>query len=257
MRREPLVALLGLLGCVPSASSLAPSPTHARTGEPSGRDQPMPEPTPAPAAAPTPQVWCEATIDTRPRPLVRTRSFLLAMQELRRVNLARAPAKPLDELTARTSICGSTTCTPSLPRAIEVYEGNEFGVGTVLDVGGGELLVIPDVSPYLDTTRCPTQTTLALEPLAGLVHVWSDLAVERVYSHFHDEYGGFGYYCNAPHARHDVIVDPRSNTQLVDIVHGQVAVQVIPELRGEVLQLTLVGCNTSLELEVPRAAASP
>jgi hypothetical protein len=257
MRREPLVAVLGLLACSPRASSLAPTPPLASGGEPTGRGQPVPEPAPTRVAGPPPQVWCEATIDTRPRPLVRTPSFLLAMQALREANLPRALAKPLSELAARTDICGSTTCTPSPPRAIELYEGNEFGVGTVLDAGAGELLVIPDVSPYLETRRCPAQTTLAVEPLDALVHVWSDVAPTPVYTHFHDEYGGFGYYCNAPHARRDVIVDPRSDTQLVDIVHGQVAVQVIPELRGEVLQLTLVGCNTSLELEVPRAAASP
>lgn len=253
MRREPIAAWLALLGCSASEPS-AVSPREVEV-EPTARGAALPEPTLAPTTSTPPQVWCGATIDTRPRPLVRTRSFLLAMQELRRVNLPRAAAKPLDELAARTSICGSPTCTPSLPRAIEVYEANEFGVGTVIDVGNGELLVIPDISPYLTDARCPNDTLLSIEPLGALVHAWSDISPVPVYVHHHGEYGGFGYYCNAARARHDVFVDPRSDTQLVDIVHGDPPLQVIPELRDDVLQLTLTGCDTTLELRVPRPAA--
>jgi hypothetical protein len=252
MRREPIAIWLGLLGCTASEPT-AVSPREPES-EPTARGAALPEPTLAPTTSSPPQVWCEATIDTRPRPLVRTRSFLLAMQELRRANLPRAAAVPLDELGARTSICGSPTCTPSLPRAIEVYAANEFGIGTILDVGEGELLVIPDVSPYSTDARCLNDTLLSIEPLGALVHAWSDVSPEPTYVH-HGEYGGFGYYCNAPRVRHDVFVDPRSDTLLVDVVHGDPPLQVIPELRDDVLLLTLTGCDTTLELRVPRPAA--
>lgn len=260
MRRESIAVLLGLLGCTPRASSSpapAPAPASALDGdaEPTARAEHVAAPpsTSEPSEIPASREWCGATIDTRPRPLLRTESCLLAWTELRRASLPIPSTQPsLDEPGACTTLCGSPTCTITEPRALEFSEGNHFGIGTVVDTGGGSLLAIPELSPFFTPSRCFGVTTIHAEPVGELLHLWA-IAEPRPTYHFHgySEYGG----CYAPHGRHDVIVDPRTDTLVLDIEHREAILRLVASEAGA-LQVSLSGCNQTLELTWTRASPS-
>ncbi len=248
--------VLGLVGCTPEllvAPSVAPEPLAAGS-EPVARGTPASGSTLAAAGEtiPASREWCGAVIDTRPRPLPRTSSFLLAWNEIRIAD-GHAPLGPipLTEADARIAICGSVTCQIHLPVAIEFSHAGELVIGTVLerggDVGDG-LLVIPDISPFFADRRCPSATQIRVEPIGDLVRVSAEVTSGPPRPHHGYNYHHYDY-CYSAQGQHDVFVDLATGEIELEIEHrsGVLGVEATNPSEGG-LHVTLTGCDTTLEL---------
>ena len=246
-------AALGSLGCAPPAVIVTPPEPGDSAGdvpgdEPSGREGPSPNAkVEASAKVPESREWCGAIIDTRPRPLLRTSSFLLAWNEIRLASGRVQPGPiPLTEPDARLAICGGPTCVPLLPQAIEFNEAGQISIGTVIADGHDGLLTIPDLSPFVGPTQCSGRTQLHAEPVGALVQIVAEVREqERMYMH-HGYYGHYGG-CYAIEGRHDVFIDLETQTIVLEIEHRAGILEVAATHDGG-LHVTLTGCSDKLEL---------
>jgi hypothetical protein len=244
-----LLATIGLLGCEPRADAVAPLGIESQPeGEPSGRADAAKSGALAGEAAGIPESreWCGAIIDTRPRPLLRTSSFLLAWNEIRIAD-GRAPAGPipLNELDARLTICGSPTCDAAVPRPIEFNNAGRISIGTAIAAGDGELLVVPDLSPFFGPNQCAGVTQMSAQRVGEFLQVTA-VAEPRPYAHHHGYYGYVGG-CYGAQGRHDVFIHVATGTMELEIEHRGAVLGVRATDKGR-LNVTLTGCNDKLEL---------
>jgi hypothetical protein len=246
-----LLAAIGLLGCEPRADIVAPIELQPE-GEPSGRSDPT---TNAAASEPAPSIppsreWCGAIIDTRPRPLTRTSSFLLAWNEIRMAN-GRAPTGPipLNEHDARLTICGSPTCEVLVPKPIEFNHAGQISVGTVVPGGSEGMLVIPDLNPFFGPNQCASATRMSSQQVGDHLQVIAYGEGYRPYYHHHHGRGGYGGYggCFATNGRHEVFIDIATGMIELEIEH-RADVLAVTAVERDGLHVTLTGCNETLEL---------
>jgi hypothetical protein len=247
-----VLATIGLLGCQPPADVDAPITIDQQPeGEPAGRGSTAKSGTSASESTGIPESreWCGAIIDTRPRPLPRTSSFLLAWNEIRIAGGRATPGPiPLNEHDARLAICGSPTCQVETPKPIEFNENGKISIGTVVSGDAGELLVIPDLSPFFGSMQCSGATRIAMQDLGDHLRVTAYSEPSPRYHH-HGYYGGsFGYGgCYSTEGRHDVLVDVATGMIALEIEHRGAQLGVTAS-EHEGLKVTLTGCDTTLEL---------
>lgn len=248
-----LLATIGLLGCEPRSEVVAPTSIESQPeGEPSGRigSTSSGPATSEPAKVPASREWCGAIIDTRPRPLLRTSSFLLAWNEVR-VADGRAPAGPipLNEHDARLTICGAPTCEVVAPRLIELNNNaGQISIGTVIRGDAENMLVIPDLSPFFGPTQCAAATQMASQQIGEHLHVTATSQATPYRSH-HGYYGHGGYGgCYAASGRHDVVVDVATGMIELEIEHRAEVLGMTVDHEAGGLHVTLTGCNDTLEL---------
>ncbi|MFV8751716.1 hypothetical protein ACNOYE_14320 [Nannocystaceae bacterium ST9] len=248
--RTASLAALGLLACRPEGESTLPideveppregAEPVARDASPSNPGAPIES-----TAVPTSREWCGAIIDTRPRPLPRSSSFLLAWNEIRVASGRVAPGPiPLTEPDARLKICGSPTCEALMPLPIEFNEAGKISVGTVIAGDGETLLTIADISPFFANNQCANATQISRQAVGDLVWVWAE-AISAPYRHHHG-YGGY-YGCYSQPGRHDVFVDVASGMVVLEIEHRAVVLELDASDQGG-LHVTLSGCSDTLEL---------
>jgi hypothetical protein len=242
-----LLTAIGLLGCEPRSEVVAPIVLEPE-GEPAGRvDPPTPDAGSSDiAVVPPSREWCGAIIDTRPRPLLRTSSFLLAWNEVRIAD-GRAPAGPipLNEHDARLTICGSPTCEVTVPKPIEFNNAGQISIGTVVPGGPEGMLVIPDLSPFFSPSQCANATEMNSQQVGDLLHV--SAVSESTPMHPHHGGAYYGYGCYAAVGRHDVFIDIATGTIELEIEHRGDALGVTAFDQAG-LHVTLSGCSTTLEL---------
>lgn len=247
-----LLGTLGLLGCESGAELVVVAPIELEPtgeGEPSARGVAnSSEPASATTSIPESREWCGAIIDTRPRPLLRTSSFLLAWNEIR-VADGRLPASPipLNEHDARLTICGGPTCEVVEPRPIEFNEMGRIAIGTVIPGGGESLLVIPDISPFfVNSPQCASSTEMSSQRIGDLLQVSAEIkdAPPRMHHGYYHHYSG----CYAQPGRHDVFVDVVTGMVELEIEHRAAVLGVSASDEGEGLHVTLTGCSDTLEL---------
>lgn len=281
MQRSRLTTVLSSLGLAAACaradtSSVNPEPKPALTPEsslgvePSGRGLAPKSMTPSTPTAREPHfegvptAFCQATLERRDQPLLRTASFLEIWNELApTVRNRLAHNIPSSEIDARFYLCGSERCTVDAPRVAEVTADYMVGVG-VLIPDGGELLVVPDAVADHPSGSCTNDAATVVERHGDFIHVRA-ISHERryVYARFHGygyeyeyEAGGNAYEPIPPECRtystiwRDLVID--ASTGELELTIDQVQPESITEpqvsLSFEEPGIVLFGCGSALEL---------